>query len=288
MNSVAAVMELEHSRDSSPTPPHTLTSSLPPPLPMRPSKVTPNLQTELLEAGLQTQRIEEPLDLEGDDISQHMTQSYSEISFKSGFSPDVEEHESLVMDLDSVKIDEQFSKRPVTLPSEKRSEKPLRPLNLDGTVHVEGNMTHFVAEDLETKIKLSSPVTKKNDTPTNSRSGTPSTLYRQLLDPQLGQIDVALINDLECEAHRMATSVDNLIENLSGILHSVSSITADNVDIYKNAVSKMSDSMDGNIKSMYKMMAKAEEITKNMKGVEVQAAKIKEVKKLVDLFESFV
>ncbi|XP_019759148.1 uncharacterized protein LOC109537059 isoform X4 [Dendroctonus ponderosae] len=257
-------MELEHSRDSSPTPPHTLTSSLPPPLPMRPSKVTPNLQTELLEAGLQTQRIEEPLDLEGDDISQHMTQSYSEISFKSGFSPDVEEHESLVMDLDSVKIDEQFSKRPVTLPSEKRTE------------------------DLETKIKLSSPVTKKNDTPTNSRSGTPSTLYRQLLDPQLGQIDVALINDLECEAHRMATSVDNLIENLSGILHSVSSITADNVDIYKNAVSKMSDSMDGNIKSMYKMMAKAEEITKNMKGVEVQAAKIKEVKKLVDLFESFV
>lgn len=77
-------------------------------------------------------------------------------------------------------------------------------------------------------------------------------------------MDTALINDLECEAQRMATSIDNLIENLCGILHSVSfrsfefnrnkwlfqisSITADNVDVYKNAVSKMSDAMDFNIK----------------------------------------
>lgn len=54
----------------------------------------------------------------------------------------------------------------------------------------------------------------------SSRTCTPS-LYRQLLDPQVGQLDTALINDLECEAQRMATSVDNLIENLCGILHSV-------------------------------------------------------------------
>lgn len=51
---------------------------------------------------------------------------------------------------------------------------PLKPLNLEGTVHVEGNMTHFVTEDLEYKIKLSSPVTKKGDTPPlpgNSKTG---------------------------------------------------------------------------------------------------------------------
>lgn len=284
-------MDSEDSRGPSPPPPIEPPPSLPPPLPARPKKHPADPKVENLEpvqAALQNTKIDEPLDLEDDEISQHMTQSYSEISFKSGLSPETENHDSPVLDLDSVEVDEQFSKRPVTLSYEQRSDKPLRPLNLDGTVHVEGNMTHFVAEDLETKIKLSSPVTKKNDTPTSSRSGTPSTLYRQLLDPQLGQIDMALINDLECEAHRMATSVDNLIENLSGILHSISSITADNVDIYKNAVSKMSDAMDGNIKSMYTMMAKAEEITQNMKGVEAQSVKIKEIKKLVDLFESFV
>lgn len=56
----------------------------------------------------------------------------------------------------------------------------------------------------------------------NSRTCTPSSLYRQLLVPQVGQLDTTLINDLECEAQRMATSIDNLIENLCGILHSVS------------------------------------------------------------------
>lgn len=86
----------------------------------------------------------------------------------------------------------------------------------------------------------------------------------------------------------MATSIDSLTENLCGILHSISSITADNVDIYKDAVCKMSEAMDGNIKSMYTMMAKAEEVTAAMKGVEVHAARIKELKRLVDLFESYV
>ncbi|XP_050305892.1 BLOC-1-related complex subunit 6 [Anthonomus grandis grandis] len=270
---------------SSPPPPTEPPPSLPPPLPERPKKLSatePSSQMSTLTTKLQNNKLEDA-ELEDEDVSQHMTQSYSEISFKS--SPEIEQDQDLPsLDLDSVEVDEHFSKRPATLPSQKRSPKPVRPLNLDGTVHVEGNMTHYVAEDLESKIKQSSPGAKLGE----SRSGTPSSLYRQLLDPQLSQIDMALINDLECEAQRMATSVDNLIENLSGILHSASSITADNVDVYKNAVSKMSDSMDGNIKSMYTMMAKAEEITQNMKCVDQLAARIKEIKKLVELFESFV
>ncbi|XP_066260849.1 BLOC-1-related complex subunit 6 [Euwallacea similis] len=270
--------------DDSTKPPYFPT----PPLSTAPkTPVAMTLKAEL-ECAMQNSKLEDPSDLDEDEISQHMTQSYSEISAKSGISPETENQSSLILDFDSVEVDEQFSKRPVTLCYEQSSERPARPLNLDGTVRVEGNMTHFVAEDLETKIKLSSPVTKKSETPSGSRTSTPNTLYRQLLDPQLGHVNAALINDLECEVHRIATSVDSLVENLSGILHSISSITADNVDIYKNAVSKMSDSMDGNIKSMYTMMAKAEEITQNMKVVEAQAARIKEVKKLVDLLESFV
>lgn len=32
---------------------------------------------------------------------------------------------------------------------------------MEGKVHVEGNITYFEAEDLEQKIKLSSPIAKK-------------------------------------------------------------------------------------------------------------------------------
>nr|XP_022915059.1 BLOC-1-related complex subunit 6 isoform X2 [Onthophagus taurus] len=178
-----------------------------------------------------------------DDISQQMTASYSEISFKSGLSPD-EPNDVL--------------KRPVTLCDD---TKGLGPLTLEGIVHIEGNMTHFVAEDLEYKIKISSPQAK--NTPTHSRH-----------PKQIGSLDVGLLNDLEIEAQHLATSVDNLTENLCGILHSISSITADNVDVYKNAVSKMSDDMDANIKSMYTMMAKAEEVTQTMKSVDAHANRV--------------
>ncbi|KAI4467110.1 hypothetical protein MML48_2g00014722 [Holotrichia oblita] len=192
-----------------------------------------------------------------DEMSQQMTASYSEISFKSGLSPE--------------------SERPVTLCD--RTNKHLGALTLEGTVHVEGNMTHFVAEDLEYKIKLSSPQAKKGDG---------NTMYKQISTPQVGHIDINFLNDLESEAQHLATSVDNLTENLCGILHSISSITADNVDVYKNAVSKMSDDMDANIKSMYTMMAKAEEVTQTMKSVQAHSVRIKEIKRLVDLFESYI
>lgn len=95
--------------------------------------------------------------MDGDDeISQQMTASYSEISFKSGQSPD----DMLAsLSLETIPIEEHIMQRPVTLSCGRN--RPLGPLNLEGTIHVEGNMTHFVTEDLEYKIKLSSPVAKK-------------------------------------------------------------------------------------------------------------------------------
>lgn len=84
-----------------------------------------------------------------------MTASYSEISFKSGLSPEIE----MTSLNDPPQIHQQETiKRPVTLCD--GNPKVLGPLNLEGTVHIEGNMTHFVTEDLEYKIKLSTPNSK--------------------------------------------------------------------------------------------------------------------------------
>lgn len=87
----------------------------------------------------------------------------------------------------------------------------------------DGDMVLFVTEDLENKIKLSSPVTKKGDTPSfpGSRSSTPC-LYRQALTPQLPPLDHNILNELEMEARKVATSVDALTENLAAILQNVS------------------------------------------------------------------
>lgn len=190
------------------------------------------------------------------------------------------------------------NKRPERLELEKSNSKRLEidkihdslgDLHLEGTVTKEGDMVIFVAEDLETKIKLSSPVMRIGDTPPfpATRSSTPC-LYRQALMPQLPQVDPNVLNDLEIEVRKIATSVDSLTENLAGILHSVSALTVDCLETYQDAVCKTCDAVDSNIKSMYQLMAKWEELSKSMKPIYRLSEQIKEIKRLLDLFETAV
>lgn len=112
----------------------------------------------------------------------------------------------------------------------------------------------------------------------SSRNSTPSTsmlLPKQFLQQSMLQnIDVNVLNDVEVEAQYLAASVDNLTENLCNLLHSISSITADNVEVYNNSVNKLTDCMDGNIKGMYTIMAKTEEISNAMKPTEQLAVRM--------------
>ena len=126
------------------------------------------------------------------------------------------------------------------------------------------------------------------------------------------QIDANALNDIEIEAQYLAANLDGITENLGNLLHSVSnlqrkyiinvhsmakliiflplwqisSITADNVDTYKHAVNKLTDHMDANIKTMYTVMAKTEELSNKMKNTEALAARIRDIKRLVDVLDS--
>lgn len=138
-------------------------------------------------------------------------------------------------------------------------------------------MKHFVANDLEYKIKISSPVGATQP------FGSLPKQFSSSLPPQL---DSNVLNDLEIEAQYLAANIDNLTENLANLLHSISSITADNVEVYKNSVTKLTDTIDSNIKSMYSIIAKSEEISKSMYKAEQMATRIREIRRLVDMFEA--
>lgn len=152
-----------------------------------------------------------------DDRLHEMTASYSEISFDSQNSGSPGSSE-----LDFA------GKKGALGPSERPDKLDLNPglqdLHLEGTVTKEGDMVLFVTENLENKIKLSSPVTKKGDTPPfpGSRISTPC-LYRQALMPQLPMVDPNVLNDLEMEvgfiSHLIPMLLDSLILNKDGILH---------------------------------------------------------------------
>jgi BLOC-1 related complex subunit 6 len=215
-----------------------------------------------------------------------MSTSYSEISSAAAINQNYEK-----MDVGEDLLDderEQLRNRPDSLydpydndgQCKLSGEMCLQLFTIPFLVLVDDNnpgMKHFVANDLEYKIKISSPVG-----PAQPFGSLPKQ-FSSSLPPQL---DSNVLNDLEIEAQYLAANIDNLTENLANLLHSISSITADNVEVYKNSVTKLTDTIDSNIKSMYSIIAKSEEISKSMHKAEQMATRIREIRRLVDMFEA--
>lgn len=218
---------------------------------------------------------------EQENLSQ-MTESYSEIYSNNADTSSVTTGPSGPLNFDA-SPGKSGPPRPLNIPVQPNRRHHKLPFNIDGHTRVEGDMTHYVANDLEFKIKLSSPVTKKGETPLLSSGGS-STAFLDKKSEDLHYLQV--LNELEHESRCIAQSVDNLIENLSSILHSNSALTAENMNVYKDAVSKTCDAMDNNIRSMYTLLAKGEEVSQVMVPIQAQAGRIAEIKRLLQLFES--
>ncbi|KAH8251447.1 hypothetical protein KR038_002866 [Drosophila bunnanda] len=170
-----------------------------------------------------------------------------------------------------------------------RTESNL-PYELEGASDSDG-MRHFVAHDLEAKLREG--YSSEHTTPSTSAApgmqggGSSGLLTRRFLQSRnVPEVDGSVLSDIELEAQYLASSVDNLLENLGNLLHSISSITADNVEVHRSAVNKLTDTLDANIKCQYQLLAKAEEITKSMKPTEQLGQRIREIKRLVDMLDS--
>lgn len=99
-------------------------------------------------------------------------------------------------------------------------------------------------------------------------------------------MQLGLLAELESQARSVASSIDSLVEHLSATLHAVSALSADCVETYRDAVCKTCDRIDANIKSMYQLMAKCEELSNAIKPMHKLAAHVKNIKHLLDLLEA--
>lgn len=153
---------------------------------------------------------------------------------------------------------------------------------LPGTLTYEGDMVTFVAEDLQEKIKLSSPTAKLTTDPFLSSCSSASSLSR------LGVVDPSALADLEAEARTVAASVETLLESLTTAMHGISSMTVDCMHLYERGISRTCDMADSNIKAMYQLMAKFEELSNSMRPLDGLVAQVKGIKKLLDHFENAV
>jgi len=134
------------------------------------------------------------------------------------------------------------------------------------------------------------PTTRIPNDPDSAARPRPSSLGcdlpSSLPSPRDLVVDPMVLNDIEKEARRLATDVDSLVENLSGVLQSVSGLTVETVQTYRDGVCKTCDEVDGNIRGMYQLMAKWEELNKNMAPAYRVSSQIKDIKRLLDMFEA--
>jgi len=134
------------------------------------------------------------------------------------------------------------------------------------------------------------PSTRVPNDPDSAARPRPSSLGSDLPtsipSPRDLVVDPMVLNDIEKEAHRLATDVDSLVESLSCVLQSVSGLTVETVQTYRDGVCKTCDEVDSNIRAMYQLMAKWEELNKNMAPAYRVGGQIKDIKRLLDMFEA--
>nr|SVE75451.1 EOG090X0FS7 [Daphnia dolichocephala] len=184
--------------------------------------------------------------------------------------PGAEGHNGAKKLLESKNPIRDLDKAAVEAVSDEDVKCSIQNLAIDGTVMKEGDMIHFIAKNLESKIRLSSPDISEHARHGQSVAAPESTFLAQL----------------EREARCIAASVDGLTEHLAVSLHTISAVTAQSLTVYKDSVCKTCDAMDSNIKSMYQLMAKCEELSKAMNPIYKLADQVKEIKKLLDIMEN--
>lgn len=152
-------------------------------------------------------------------------------------------------------------------------------LELEGTVSHEGNLTNFVANNLQMKIKLSSRQSLDSDNSTRIRGVTRKTA-------DIPPIDSGVLKDLEVMSQDVAQKVDHMLKSLNSIIQNMTALSVGYIQTYRDSVDSLGESVDMSIKGMYTLMARCEELDRSMQPIHVLAKQIHEIKRTLEVFEA--
>ena len=108
------------------------------------------------------------------------------------------------------------------------------------------------------------------------------------LQSNMQWLDPNLLLDLETDARHLATSVHGLVRSISETLHGLSSLTVNLVGTYKDGVCKTCDEVDSNVKAIFQLMARVEELNKGMVQVYKIGHQLREILRLLDMYEATI
>ncbi|XP_051873621.1 BLOC-1 related complex subunit 6 [Pristis pectinata] len=154
-------------------------------------------------------------------------------------------------------------------------------LELEGTVSHDGDLTHYVANNLQHKIKMSSR--QSLDLEPGSSVKTKS---MQRLKSDIPPIDPGVLQDLERDAKEVAQKVDQMMRGLNATIQNMTALSVGYIQTYRDSVDSLGESVDMSIKGMYTLMARCEELDRSMQPILVLSKQIREVKRTLEMFET--
>ncbi|XP_019633332.1 PREDICTED: uncharacterized protein LOC109476758 isoform X1 [Branchiostoma belcheri] len=161
-----------------------------------------------------------------------------------------------------------------------------------GFVSREGDMVSFVATDLTQKIKKSTPNRQTNDPELElilgqkEHTAATSEAVGSRKATDMPPIDPRVLVHLEKQAKQVSESLEIMMGNLRGTLHSMSAITVGCMQTHRDMVESLGDTTDLCVKAMYTLIARCEELNNSMKPVHEIAQQIKDIKKQLEAFEA--
>uniref|UniRef100_A0A915PS08 BLOC-1-related complex subunit 6 C-terminal helix domain-containing protein n=1 Tax=Setaria digitata TaxID=48799 RepID=A0A915PS08_9BILA len=146
-----------------------------------------------------------------------------------------------------------------------------------GPVVVDEQQNTFAVENLTRRICDS---VKQNDIPSG---GSRSSLQSM---PNSLELDPDAITNLENYAKAISTSVDVMLRDLRSSLKGMADLTVKATECFTDAISASCNSVDATIKNTYALLAKVEEVNEAMIGIRKLSQQVKDIKRVVDLFET--
>uniref|UniRef100_A0A1I8EVG3 BLOC-1-related complex subunit 6 C-terminal helix domain-containing protein n=1 Tax=Wuchereria bancrofti TaxID=6293 RepID=A0A1I8EVG3_WUCBA len=129
----------------------------------------------------------------------------------------------------------------------------------------------FVVENLEGRIRDS--VKQSSMQSDESRTSLQSISSSFVPDPEV-------LTSLERHANAISTNINVVLRDLR-----MSELTVQATECFADAISASCNSVDATIKNTYALLAKVEEVTEAMAGVRKLSQQVKDIKRVVDLFE---
>lgn len=153
------------------------------------------------------------------------------------------------------------------------------PLELEGTVSRHGDLTHFVANNLQLKIRLSGAPQPPPPAPVPPSSAP-------ALIPAIPPIDPEVLRDLERLSRELGGRVDRLLRGLGGAVQELTALSVGCIQTYRDAVDSLGEAVDMSIKGMYTLLARCEELERALQPVQGLARQVRDIRRTLEVLEA--